>query len=159
MTQQMPERNMPPVAPALEGEPVAPPEDARFVIKPMSETPVSVGRNIRARRMFTAAEGRFESSFQFVLYNVLPVGQTNVRHIHEDVEKVYYFLKGNAEIDCGPWRTTATVGDFLFFPADIAHQIYSNGPEDLEFIVCAAQIAGAARGMSDGGLLDSANDD
>ena len=105
--------------------------------------------------MFTTAEGRFESSFQFVLYNVLPVGETNVRHIHEDIEKVYYFLKGNAEIDCGPWRTTATAGDFLFFPADIAHQIYSQGPEDLEFIVCAAQTQGEARGMSDGGLLES----
>ena len=148
MTQQTPERNMPPVAPALEGEPVAPPADARFVVKPMAETPISVGRNIHARRMFTAAEGRFESSLQFVLYNVLPVGETNVRHIHEDVEKVYYFLKGNAEIDCGPWRTTAAAGDFLFFPADIAHQIYSRGPDDLEFIVCAAQTSGEARGMS-----------
>ena len=59
MTQQTPERNMPPVAPALEGDPVPPPDDARFVIKPISDTPVSVGRNIHSRRMFTAAEGRF----------------------------------------------------------------------------------------------------
>ena len=48
--------------------------------------------------------------------------------------------------------------DFLFFPADIAHQIYSQGPDDLEFIVCAAQTTGEARGMSDGGLLEASDD-
>ena len=155
MPEQRPESSMPPVAPDLEGDPVAPPDNARFIIKPIADHPVSVGRNIQSRRMFTTAEDRFESSFQFVLYNVLPVGETNVRHIHEDIEKVYYFLKGNAEIDCGPWRTTASAGDFLFFPANIAHQIYSQGPDDLEFIVCAAQTVSEARGMDDGGLMES----
>lgn len=146
--------NMPPEAPALDTEPIPPPDDARFVVKATADIPETVGRNIHARRMFTAAEGRFESSLSFVLFNRLPVGETNVRHIHEDVEKVYYFLRGNAEIDCGPWRTSAAAGDFLFFPADIAHQIRSLGPDDLEFIVCAASTVGEARGMSDGGLLD-----
>ena len=152
MTQREPS-NMPPEAPALETEPIPPPDDARFVVKSTADIPETVGRNIHARRMFTAAEGRFESSLSFVLFNRLPVGETNVRHIHEDVEKVYYFLRGNAEIDCGPWRASATAGDFLFFPADIAHQIRSLGPDDLEFIVCAASTVGEARGMSDGGLL------
>lgn len=144
---------MPPEAPALDTEPIPPPDDARFVVKATADIPETVGRNIHARRMFTAAEGRFESSLSFVLFNRLPVGETNVRHIHEDVEKIYYFLRGNAEIDCGPWRTSASAGDFLFFPADIAHQIRSLGPDDLEFIVCAASTVGDARGMSDGGLL------
>ena len=152
MTEQN-ERNMPPEAPALDTEPIPPPDDARFVVKATADIPETVGRNIHARRMFTAAEGRFESSLSFVLFNRLPVGETNVRHIHEDVEKIYYFLRGNAEIDCGPWRTSASAGDFLFFPADIAHQIRSLGPDDLEFIVCAASTVGDARGMSDGGLL------
>ena len=152
MTQREP-ANMPPEAPALETEPIPPPGDARFVVKSTADIPETVGRNIHARRMFAAAEGRFESSLSFVLFNRLPVGETNVRHIHEDVEKVYYFLRGNAEIDCGPWRASASAGDFLFFPADIAHQIRSLGPEDLEFIVCAASTVGEARGMSDGGLL------
>ena len=157
MTQREP-ANMPPEAPALETEPIPPPDDARFVVKSTADIPETVGRNIHARRMFTAAEGRFESSLSFVLFNRLPVGETNVRHIHEDVEKVYYFLRGNAEIDCGPWRASASAGDFLFFPADIAHQIRSLGPEDLEFIVCAASTVGEARGLSDGGLLSDAGD-
>ena len=157
MTRREP-ANMPPEAPALETEPIPPPDDARFVVKSTADMPETVGRNIHARRMFTAAEGRFESSLSFVLFNRLPVGETNVRHIHEDVEKVYYFLRGNAEIDCGPWRASASAGDFLFFPADIAHQIRSLGPEDLEFIVCAASTVDEARGMSDGGLLSDAED-
>ena len=157
MTQREP-ANMPPEAPALETEPIPPPDDARFVVKSTADIPETVGRNIHARRMFTAAEGRFESSLSFVLFNRLPVGETNVRHIHEDVEKVYYFLRGNAEIDCGPWRASASAGDFLFFPADIAHQIRSLGPDDLEFIVCAASTVGEARGMSDDGLLADAGD-
>ncbi len=153
-----PERSMPPEAPPLEGEPTAPPADARFVVRAVADVPAAVGRNIQARRMFTAAEGRFESSFEFVLFNRLPVGETNVRHIHENIEKVYYFLRGKAEIDCGPWRTSAGAGEFLFFPADIAHQIRSLGPEDLEFIVCAASTTSAARGMRGGGLLGEAGD-
>ena len=144
---------MPPVAAAFEGEPTEPPAEARFVVKSPGDVPETVGRNIHARRMFTAAEGRFESSLDFVLLNRLPAGETNVRHVHEDIEKVYYFLKGRAEIDCGPWRTTAEAGQFLFFPADIPHQILSLGPDDLEFIVCAAKTVGEASGMEDGGLL------
>ena len=157
MTQREP-ANMPPEAPALDTDPIPPPDDARFVVKAVADIPETVGRNIHARRMFTAAEGRFESSLSFVLFNRLPVGETNVRHIHEDVEKVYYFLRGNAEIDCGPWRASASAGDFLFFPADIAHQIRSLGPDDLEFIVCAASTVEAARGLSDGGLLNDGED-
>lgn len=157
MTHHQP-TNMPPEAPALDTDPIPPPDDARFVIKPTADIPETVGRNIHARRIFTAAEGRFESSLSFVLFNRLPVGETNVRHIHEDVEKVYYFLRGNAEIDCGPWRASASAGDFLFFPADIAHQIRSLGPDDLEFIVCAASTVADARGLSDGGLLSDTED-
>ena len=158
MTQQRREADMPPVAPELEGEPVAPPDDSRFVIKPKADVPEVVGRNIHGRRMFTSAEGRFESSLDFVLYNRLPVGETNVRHVHEDIEKVYFFITGEAEIDCGPWRSHAAAGDFLFFPADIPHQIRSTGGVDLEFIVCAAKTVEQARGLTDGGMLDADSD-
>ena len=63
------------------------------------------------------------------------------------VEKVYYFLKGSGEVQCGPWKEAVRAGDFLFFPAAIEHEIRSDGPEDLEFVVCAARTLGAARGL------------
>ena len=102
--------------------------------------------------MFDSSEGLFESGLNFVLYNKLPVGETNVRHVHDDIEKIYYFLSGEAEIDCGPWRKNASAGDLLFFPAAIPHQILNIGSVDLEFIVVASKVSAQAEGMSNGGL-------
>ena len=84
-----------------------------------------------------------------MLYNRVPAGGKNERHVHEDVEKVYYFLKGNGEVECGPWKTLVEAGDFLFFPAAIEHEIRSHGPEDLELVVCAARTLTEPRGLRD----------
>lgn len=102
---------------------------------------------VLARRIFTREASGFESSLSFVLLNRIPAGGENTRHVHEDVEKVYYFLRGEAEIECGPWTERVRGGDFLFFPAAIPHRIKSLGPDDLEFIVCAAQTLGTPRGL------------
>jgi mannose-6-phosphate isomerase-like protein (cupin superfamily) len=100
-----------------------------------------------ARRVFDAGQGLFESSFQFVLKNRLPPGEKNVRHVHEDVEKVYYFLGGGGDVSCGPWRRTVAGGDFLFFPANIEHEIENTGDVDMVFIVVAARTLGEAKGL------------
>lgn len=94
---------------------------------------------LKVRRIFAAGDVPFKSSFQFFLYNRLPAGGQNERHIHEDVEKVYYFIKGSGEVSCGPDRARVTAGDFMFFPAAIEHEILADEDGDLEFIVCAAQ--------------------
>ncbi len=100
-----------------------------------------------ARRVFVAEQGLFESSFQFVLRNRLPPGDKNVRHVHEDVEKVYYFLEGRGEVSCGPWSRGVQGGDFLFFPANIEHEIENTGDVDMVFTVVAARTLGEARGL------------
>ncbi len=100
-----------------------------------------------ARRVFDAGQGLFESSFQFVLKNRLPPGDKNTRHIHEDVEKVYYFLEGRGEVSCGPWSRTVEGGDFLFFPANIEHEIENTGDVDMVFTVVAARTEGEAKGL------------
>ncbi len=102
------------------------------------------------RRVFDASTAPFESSLTFVLYNRLPAGGKNERHVHEDVEKIYYFLKGSGEVECGPWKKPVTAGDVLFFPAAIEHEIRSHGREDLEFVVCAARTLAEPRGLRDG---------
>ncbi len=94
---------------------------------------------LKVRRIFTAGAVPFESSFQFFLYNRLPAGGQNERHVHEDVEKVYYFLKGSGEVSCGADTARVTAGDFMFFPAAVEHEILADEDGDLEFIVCAAQ--------------------
>lgn len=103
--------------------------------------------DLRARVIFNTENAPFESSFQFVLYNRVPAGKANERHVHDDVEKVYYFLQGSGEVDCGPWTRPVQAGDFLFFPAAIEHEIRADPGEDLEFVVCAARTLGTPRGL------------
>lgn len=103
--------------------------------------------DLHVRRVFEAASMPFESSFQFFLRNRLPAGGANERHIHEDVEKVYYFLSGAGEVSCGPWTKRVGPGDFMFFPAAIEHEIHADADADLEFIVCAAQTTETPRGL------------
>ncbi len=68
---------------------------------------------------------------------------------HENVEKVYYFVKGSGEVDCGPWTKPVKAGDFLFFPAAIEHEIRADEGEDLEFVVCASKTLSEPRGLAD----------
>lgn len=89
----------------------------------------------------------FESSLTFVLYNRLPAGTANEKHVHDNVEKVYYFLKGSGEVDCGPETRKVKAGEFLFFPAAIEHEIRADAGEDLEFVVCAAKTVTEPKGL------------
>ena len=103
--------------------------------------------DLRVRRIFTEENLPFESSLSFILYNRIPAGGRNEPHSHEDVEKVYHFLRGSGEVRCGPWSSPVSAGDFLFFPAAIEHEIQCGDSEDLEFIVCAARTLDAPRGL------------
>jgi mannose-6-phosphate isomerase-like protein (cupin superfamily) len=101
---------------------------------------------LRVKRVFTAGDVPFASTFQFFLSNRLPAGGKNERHIHDDVEKVYYFTKGSGEVSCGDDTARVTAGDFMFFPAAVEHEILADEDGDLEFIVCAAQTLEGANG-------------
>lgn len=124
------------------------PQAQRLLVTTGTDVPERVaGTGVHARRIFQHETAGFESSLQFVLLNRIPAGEENTRHVHEDVEKAYYFLRGEAEIECGPWTARASAGDFVFFPAAIEHRIRSLGTDDLEFIVCAAKTLGPPRGL------------
>jgi mannose-6-phosphate isomerase-like protein (cupin superfamily) len=131
-----------------QNEPEAP--APRLIVRNAEEVPERVALGaVHARAIFAAAAAGFESSLVTVLRNRIPAGAVNERHVHEDVEKVYYLLQGEAEIECGPWQQRAKAGDFIFFPAAIHHQIRSLGPEDLEFIVIQARVLGTPRGLAE----------
>ena len=102
---------------------------------------------LQVRRIFTRESVPFESTFEFVLRNRIPPGGANERHVHPDTEKVYYFLSGAGEVQCGPWSQRVGPGDFLFFPAAIEHEIQADPDAALEFIVCAARTVGTPRGL------------
>ena len=123
-------------------------DEDRLVITNETTVDESASRgDLKVRRIFDAASFPFESSFQFILRNTIPAGGANERHIHPDVEKVYYFLSGTGEVSCGPWTKPVGPGDFLFFPAAIEHEIHAGPDAPLEFIVCAAQTLTTPRGL------------
>jgi mannose-6-phosphate isomerase-like protein (cupin superfamily) len=105
---------------------------------------------VHPRRVFTTESAGFESCMQLVLRNRINAGEANTRHVHADVEKVYYIISGAAEVECGSERRTIQGGDFLFFPAAVPHAIRCLGPQDLEFIVIQAKVHGTPRGQYDG---------
>jgi mannose-6-phosphate isomerase-like protein (cupin superfamily) len=123
-------------------------QPTRLLVQRAADVPEQVSRgDLRVRRIFDAQSAGFESSLSFVLWNRIPAGGANELHVHEDIEKVYYFLAGEGEVACGPWTRTVRAGDFLFFPAAIPHMVRSLGPGDLEFVVCAARTLGPPRGL------------
>jgi mannose-6-phosphate isomerase-like protein (cupin superfamily) len=105
---------------------------------------------LQVRRIFDDEHMPFESSLEFILHNRIPAGGANERHVHEQTEKVYYFLSGSGTVSCGPWTSPVTAGDFLFFPAAIEHEIHADADADLEFIVCAARTLEEPRGLPEG---------
>lgn len=124
------------------------PEGPRLVVRAASDVEPRASRGaLEVRRVLDAEYAPFESSFDFVLHNRLPAGGANERHLHEDVEKVYYFLSGSGRVSCGPWESRVQAGDFLFFPAAIEHEVRADPDADLEFIVCAARTLEAPRGL------------
>lgn len=123
-------------------------EERLIVINELSVSETQSRGDLHVRRIFDKGSVPFESGFQFVLRNRLPAGGANERHIHEDVEKVYYFLEGSGEVVCGPWKKRVGAGDFLFFPAAIEHEIHADADSDLEFIVCATQTLGEPVGLA-----------
>jgi mannose-6-phosphate isomerase-like protein (cupin superfamily) len=126
------------------------PQPSRLLVQPAAEVPERESRgDLRVRQIFQAESAGFESSLSFVLWNRIPAGGANELHVHEDIEKIYYFLAGEGEVACGPWTRTVSAGDFLFFPAAIPHMVRSLGPGDLEFVVCAARTLGTPRGLEE----------
>ncbi|MQA01086.1 MAG: cupin domain-containing protein [Dehalococcoidia bacterium] len=122
--------------------------ESRLIVTAHTDVePVPSRGDLLVRRVFEAGRTPFESSFQFVLHNRIPAGGANQRHVHEDVEKVYYFLSGSGSVSCGPWTKDVQGGDFLFFPAAIEHEIHADADADLDFIVCAARTLEAPRGL------------
>jgi mannose-6-phosphate isomerase-like protein (cupin superfamily) len=128
----------------------AAPHPSRLLVQRAADVPEQESRGaLRVRRIFEAETAGFESSLSFVLWNRIPAGGANELHVHEDIEKVYYFLAGEGEVACGPWTRTIRGGDFLFFPAAIPHMVRNLGTSDLEFVVCAARTLAPPRGLTE----------
>jgi mannose-6-phosphate isomerase-like protein (cupin superfamily) len=103
----------------------------------------------REQKMPSAALN-FGSTVDFVLRNWLGVGTANEPHTHQDVEKVYFVIRGRAEVRCGADTSNVMPGDVFFFPVGVEHSMKCLGDEDFECFVVAARVLqpGAVAGAS-----------
>lgn len=68
------------------------------------------------------------------LYCLLP-GQEQRRHAHSDSDKLYYVVRGVAEIGVGERRGRVVAGELVLAPAGEEHELRNPGPEPLEVMV------------------------
>lgn len=126
--------------------------EERLRVRSLADATELLGHGaVHVRPIFFGADAGFESSLAFVLYNRIAAGESNERHVHDTDEKVYFVVRGEAEVECGPWRRRVRAGDFFFLPAAIEHGIDNVGEEDLELVVVGAHALGTPRGLRGSG--------
>ena len=98
---------------------------------------------LKTRRVFEAAsDDGFESCLAFAQYNYLPPGEANETHVHDDIEKVYFVVQGDALVKCGEEQAQVKPGDFFFLPVGIEHSVTNTGSDEVQMIVFAARVDG-----------------
>lgn len=62
-------------------------------------------------------------------------------HHHEDLEQVYYILKGRAEVLLGDHRHPVQEGDVVYLPPKLPHQMFNQGGDDwAELLILSCKV-------------------
>lgn len=69
---------------------------------------------------------------------VIPPNCSSRAHYHPEAEETYYILKGKAKMIINGKEYYVHSGDTIFVRPPERHQIFTEGDEDLEFIVICA---------------------
>ncbi|MEM2906029.1 MAG: cupin domain-containing protein [Candidatus Bathyarchaeia archaeon] len=67
--------------------------------------------------------------------------QTSDLHSHEDVEQLYYILKGSAAMLIGGEKHRVKEGDVVYLPPKTSHQLINDGEEWVEYLIIQAPLA------------------
>ncbi len=65
---------------------------------------------------------------------VLHEGKSTTGHFHNDTEEIYFFVKGEGEIQLDDKKEDVTGGDIVLIPRGIFHQVFSKGKGALTFL-------------------------
>ncbi len=76
-----------------------------------------------------------------VIQEHVPVGAGEVRHYHQQAQQFFFVLSGIATLEVGGECTRLSRGQGCHVPAGVAHLLYNEGPEDLEFLVVSVPPA------------------
>jgi mannose-6-phosphate isomerase-like protein (cupin superfamily) len=66
-----------------------------------------------------------------VVFLYYPPGTRNELHAHDDLEAIFYIVRGEGEITIGNKTEKAKEGDILFTPLNTPHQVVNSGKETL----------------------------
>lgn len=70
-----------------------------------------------------------------VIQERMPPGESETRHVHSRSRQFFYILSGNAVIEAGGKRETLTAHEGIEISPGVAHQIFNESDEDVEFLV------------------------
>ena len=65
---------------------------------------------------------------------VLHKDKSTIGHFHNDTEEIYFFVKGEGEIQLDDKREDVTGGDIVLIPRGIFHRVFNKGKGDLTFL-------------------------
>lgn len=70
-----------------------------------------------------------------VIQERMPPGAFETRHFHASSRQFFYVLSGSAVIEVGGKREILNAREGIEIPPGVAHQIFNESGEDVEFLV------------------------
>jgi len=70
-----------------------------------------------------------------VIRELMPPGTSEVRHHHQKSRQFFFILKGCARIELAGEQVSLARDEGLEIPPGVAHQIFNDSNEDLEFLL------------------------
>ena len=69
-----------------------------------------------------------------ICMTVLHEDKSTIGHFHNDTEEIYFFVKGEGEIQLDDKREDVTGGDIVLTPRGIFHRVFNKEKGDLIFL-------------------------
>ncbi len=99
------------------------------------KVPVAVHTGERIYEMIGRSATLGESAKHSVGHVVIPPGCSSRPHFHPEAEETFYILSGAARIRIDGNEFRLRPGDAVLIRPLEQHQVFTEGPEDLEFLV------------------------
>ncbi|MEM0372457.1 MAG: cupin domain-containing protein [archaeon] len=65
---------------------------------------------------------------------VLHPGKQTRGHSHENIEEIYFFLKGRGKMLVGEEETSVSEGEMVMIPCGAFHRVINDSGEDMRFL-------------------------
>ncbi len=76
-----------------------------------------------------------------VIQERVPAGASEMRHFHRKARQFFFVLSGIATLEIDGAVAKIAAGKGRHVPPGMPHQLYNEGPDELEFLVISAPMA------------------